>query len=1229
MHISSFWSLGLAAALVLASPAHPSGDSTGTPLIRAYPRQVYDGSGTVFTATQGPRGVMYFATPSGLVEFDGERWRTTEIPGFLLALDRGSEGRLFLGGPNSLGYFSADATGALGWTGLESLLPEDQGMFSDIWPIVASREAGVLFAAREYLFRYRDGAIDSWPAGDPRHIFYRIYDLGGRIFVAQLQVGLVELTKDGALVPIAGNEILAPDAEINAMFHLGGDEFLMITRQHGAYRLGPEGIEPVSGTASRWLRQNQVQHGARLPDGRLAIGTRRGGVALIDESLELLSVLSEASGLSNDVVSFLFVDQLKNLWVTTDNGVNRVIFDRLNLYGPQVGLPSGAVYTVVSQPDELLVGTNLGLYRSVREEETGEPRTFEAVSGIESQTWELLLVDGTWLVATTDGVFQVELASRSGVSLDVVEQLTSATSTFSLARSSLDPDVLLMGGNGGVEMMVREAGRWLRRGRLEGIQNDVWSLLEGEDGEFLAEIRDIDKVAILQFSEGFDRPPQVHLVDMGFDASLVQGPEGPMLNGAGRQDRYLGLESALAGRAFAADPLLQKMNSLDASFIFYLEDSKERLWGQTESGLRLTSEGPEGYRLEPVSRQVLDSPIAVIEDVRLEEVFWLPTVDGLQRLSPEDEDESRPAVPTLIRRVVNMASGEVLDAGGAPGPARPERAAGPELEFAKAGLRFEYAAPVYDQEGEVFYRVRLDGFDEGWTSWSSEDFKEYSALTEGRYTFRVESQDGRGGIGPQASFRFAVLPPWYRTPLAYACYFLGAVGALVLVTRLRTLRLESRNRTLESEVRERTRELAEGVRQVEEQAEDLERMNHLLAEENEHRRVLEVERGKLQTRMEQSQKLESLGLMAGGIAHDFNNILTAILGNADLCLDEDDLPADLDRRLRSISEASQRAADLCQQMLAYAGKGQMEERELDLSIVTRETLDLLQVSIDPKIRIETDLASRLSAFIGDPTKIRQLVMNLLSNGSEAIGEARGVLRVTTGERFLSARDLQKVVLADPVPEGSYVFLRVEDTGSGMDEETQRKIFDPFFTTKFAGRGLGLAAALGILRGHGGAISVTSSPGEGTAFEVFFPALDHSADNLAAPSSEEIRRWRSTGTILVVDDEDIVRDVLTLMLRNTGFEVLAASSGHEAIQLYEKHSHGVAAVVLDLTMPGIDGLETFSELRRINPEVRVILSSGYSGDTLIERYMEQGFAAFVPKPFKVTTLRETLRRVLDS
>ena len=388
------------------------------------------------------------------------------------------------------------------------------------------------------------------------------------------------------------------------------------------------------------------------------------------------------------------------------------------------------------------------------------------------------------------------------------------------------------------------------------------------------------------------------------------------------------------------------------------------------------------------------------------------------------------------------------------------------------------------------------------------------------------------------------------------------------------------------------------------------------------RRSAEEQRQTMERKFQETQKLESLGVLAGGIAHDFNNLLTGILGNA--CLARMDLPPEspLHSSLEQIELSSQRAADLCKQMLAYSGKGRFAIKRLDVSVLVRETVHLLQLSISKKAVLKLDLAGPLPEVLADGTQLRQIIMNLVMNASDALGDKGGQIAIRTSALRADKNYLGRLVGADDLTEGDYVALEVTDNGCGMSAETQAKIFEPFFTTKFTGRGLGLSAVLGIVRGHKGALNVYSEPGRGTTFKLLLPAAGAAAGDTTT-ERRATPQWRGEGTVLVVDDEESVRRVAGRMLAALGFEVITARDGVEGLNAFRAAGETICAVLLDLTMPRLDGEETFRELRQLRPDARVILMSGFSEQEAGARFVGKGLAGFLQKPFTPDELREQL------
>ena len=388
------------------------------------------------------------------------------------------------------------------------------------------------------------------------------------------------------------------------------------------------------------------------------------------------------------------------------------------------------------------------------------------------------------------------------------------------------------------------------------------------------------------------------------------------------------------------------------------------------------------------------------------------------------------------------------------------------------------------------------------------------------------------------------------------------------------------------------------------------------------RKRAERERRHLEAQVQHAQKLESLGVLAGGIAHDFNNLLTGILGSASLAIMKvsDDSPAK--QQLERILTAAEKAAELTNKMLAYAGKGRFVMGPLDLNQLVEEVIPVVTTSISQKTTLRRSFAENLPYIEADKTQIQQVAMNLITNASEAFEGREGEILVRTGALEARANPYSSET---PVAQ---VFLEVSDTGSGMDVETREKIFDPFFTTKFTGRGLGLAAVQGIVRAHGGSIRVESKPHRGTTFTVLFPAASRRASSILDEVEAQPAR-NGAGTILVIDDEDSVRDVARVAFEESGFAVLEANDGHDALEIFRERSVEIAAVLLDLSMPRMSGEETLTALRGVRPDVCVVLTSGYSEQELSAKFAGQGLAGFVQKPFRASELVEKIQSALVS
>jgi len=391
------------------------------------------------------------------------------------------------------------------------------------------------------------------------------------------------------------------------------------------------------------------------------------------------------------------------------------------------------------------------------------------------------------------------------------------------------------------------------------------------------------------------------------------------------------------------------------------------------------------------------------------------------------------------------------------------------------------------------------------------------------------------------------------------------------------------------------------------------------------RRQMEQERQALQQRVQRAQLTESLALLAGGVAHDLNNLLVGVLGRAELVRLAADDPAARAEHVDAIVEASKRAADLAGQLLSYAGRRPLAFEQVDLDVLISETQRLLEATAGTRASIHVELAGDLPSLAADTTQLRQILLNLVTNAAEALEATGGHIIIAT--RRLGADD--NIVIETCAPSApvarDYVLLEITDDGPGLDAATRERVFDPFFTTKAAGRGLGLAAVLGIVRGHQGAISVAGAPGEGARFRVLFPASGSEKTPRAPRAAND--DWRGQGTALIVDDEPVVREVGAAMLEELGFEVETARDGNEALAIVERAPSRLACVILDLTMPGLDGEETLRRIHALRADLPVILSSGFDESDTAPPSSGWETAGFLKKPYTFASLMKVLRDAL--
>lgn len=402
-------------------------------------------------------------------------------------------------------------------------------------------------------------------------------------------------------------------------------------------------------------------------------------------------------------------------------------------------------------------------------------------------------------------------------------------------------------------------------------------------------------------------------------------------------------------------------------------------------------------------------------------------------------------------------------------------------------------------------------------------------------------------------------------------------------------------------------------------------------------KLAEEEIATLHERIREGQRLESLGALSRGVAHDFNNLLSVILGNASIIGESLSPESPLHKRVEHIRKSARYAADIAMQMLTYSGSASVSPEPLDLSQVVGEMSELIEAGTKHRIEVELDIDPRLPKIMGDPSQIRQVVLNLITNASEAMSEAGGRVLLRTGTIHVGSNGVPGLRLTSEMTPGDYVYLEVTDNGPGLDAKTQARVFDPFFSTKMSGRGLGLAVVRGIVHAHNAAIALTSVPGSGTRFRVLFPEIDAATLHEIASSEVETRTIRGdeslaelgslAKTILIIDDDESVSEIAQAVLLRAGYDVLVAIGGSEGIELFEKNHDKIALVILDLAMPDMSGEDVLGHIREMAPDVPALFSSGYASSMAAKRIRFTHRVDFLGKPYEPETLIERVEALL--
>jgi signal transduction histidine kinase/CheY-like chemotaxis protein len=1166
----------------------------GHPLVRCISPAEYDGGLQIFAAAQAPDGQLYFACPEdfAVLRHDGERWKKAVLGVPPVSLDVDERGRVWVGTSDDFGFLSQGADGARFESVAGAIVEREPVLLSFVKTRCTPR--GVFFLAKEALVLWDGREERSWTA-PPGGGFIDVEVLGEDVFVLEGTTGLRVLA-DGELLE---SDALGAERVLFDTLWSDGEELL------GAW-LDGEGLHWIrSGEENpSVLRVPELVRGPTYlsdvlgtPEGTLVVASAS-GILLVDDQGRFQAWLDDQAGLPNSLAYSLLLDREGAVWANLSYGIARIDpSPASSFFGEELGLV-GTPLVFARHEGDTYCGSFEGLFRL----EHDERARFERVEAVPSQAvFDIVSTPHGLLLASELGLLAWDGSRRSTLSTE--QPLALAV----LDRPGLEGTVAVAGFDALQSLRWREGVGW----SFEASVPVSWGTDQIVSDEHALWLHSYDReIFRVPFDGGFGAPVQVPGQWLGITAvpsgTLAWNCESlVLLSGSGVEG------ASIVPAAFAPVAALDWVELQRSSrWVRPRADPAGRLWLLDPHSLRrLQGDLASGVRPEPDLLWTTPLGLEGAEFDALDpSVVWLGTHAGVVRLATAGLRQPVASDPLIW---------PAARAGDAPWGALPA-----DRLAVGSSVRVEVAAASFDAT-PTRYRYLLEPLEREWSEWTSEPLKEYTHLPGGEYVLRVQSRKQGRTLG-ESQLAFAVRAPWYATWPALVAG-LALLGLLIFgFARWRSARLARENERLGQVVAERLRDL-EAVRlRLLEHAAELERVNERLLQEIGAREAADRAQREMRERLEKAERLESLGVMAAGIAHDFNNYLTSILGYAQMALDERIGRGERAEYLQSVTLISRQAAEMCSGLLSLAGRTPLVDEPVELSAAVRDMESLLRASVKDRGELRLDLAENLAPIAGDPSHLRRALVNLVINAAEASERANGSIVVRTGSVALSPADLARMHRDGTREPGPYVYVEVEDDGAGMSAESLHHLFDPFFSTKHVGRGLGLTTVFRIVSSHGGVIEVDSAVGRGTRVRLLFPrgAVLSPAPANGAPART---RARLTGRVLVVDDDENVRRLSALFCRRLGLEVTSAGSGPEALAWLVAARELVDAVLLDLSMPGMDGLHVLAEIRRSRPDLPVLLVSGYADRLPPE---PDGATRFLAKPFSLETLAAALQESLE-
>ncbi len=1197
--------LPLAASVLLGQT--PPRLETGLPFIQNYPPQTTGGLAQNWQMVQDRRGLIYAANFSGVLQYDGQSWRIIPTPNHnaVRTLAIGLDGAVYFGANSDFGYLAADSTGKLKAVSLLSRLkPADRGFYR-IQHILAI-PSGMYFLSGETLFRWSGQRMRVWRGLKP---FRRAFAVQDELYILQKDVGLLHLDGDSLRLLPQGDRlashlvrgIAASPGGTNRPSRQAQQALLIATHTHGLFLHDGAMLRPFQTEVDALLKESRIHHLLRLPDGSYAIATLKAGVIIIDAGGKFLFQIDARTGLLSNDVKSIYLDRDGDMWLALQTGVARVEYGSpLSFFNAQTGF-IGSIGAIQRHLGTLYVATSQGVLfltpsprvRPQRQSAVSASR-FVAVSGIKASCWALLSIDGSLLAATEDGIFQIDGDRASLIPAPGGEKLFA----LGLSPSTYDDSLIFVGLRDGMATLQRIGGQWVNQGRKLTTRHRIYNFIQLSANDLWLETRsdvilrvalpggDFQNLTVRQYDAAAGLPTGPELLFIRMDSDLFALSPTQMFRFDEAQDR-------LVPDTTFGPPIREGFSY----YSFITNGERGRVWTERGSrSMRVAFREPAGgYRW--LSEPFVKTPNGLIWSVygEADGTVWFGGDDILYRYAPPARPIPRMSFPALIRRVATLNSDSTIF-GGASLDEEPEA---PALAYRDNALRFECAAPSYATPEANQFQYFLQGFDRGWSRWSTEAKRDYTNLPEGRYVFRVRARNVYGQESREAIYAFTILPPWYRSWWAFGLYILLTGAILYSIRRYELNRLRLKDQ--------------------------------------------------LKMKRFEAEKLKELDQMRSdffaNISHEFRTPLTLILGQIENLWEEIGDPRQT-KKLAIAARHARRLKELINQLLDVAKleAGKMPYRAQMTNIVP--FLRKWFASFESLAR-QKRLGMRFYAerenieVYFEAEKLEKIFINLVSNAIK--------FTPTGGEVSASVRVPETDGKAD------WVEIEVRDSGIGIPEDRLPHIFDRFYqvesgsTRDYEGTGIGLALVKELVELHSGEIAVTSKVGMGTVFRVRLPLgsghLMESQILPPAPLEEPFprrrsrssaaseattkRRPKSTGApiILIIEDNPDMRQYIRETLE-ASYTIVESVDGADGL---EKAKERVPDLIIsDVMMPKIDGYELARRLRahELTSHIPIVMLTAKAAEEEKLEGLETGVDAYLTKPFSTRELQVRVRKLIE-